>query len=85
MYGVLVKDPFRCSDREIGRLTDRQIRDVYLRKRPDPEEEIREPETEEDLRAVLKMFTGGMDQKEAKKEIERQVEKWKASRGEVGN
>lgn len=70
---------------DIGKLTDRQISDLYFR--PKPDLEVPEAKSEDDIRewcAAIAQWQGLTDDK-AKEWIERQVEKWRAEqRGKGG-
>lgn len=68
-------------------MTDRQIFGLYFRKRYEPEEEIREPETEEEVAEIIRAICAlRMSPEETEKVVAQQVAKWKAEKsGESGS
>ncbi len=64
----------------VGRLTDRQIREVYFRARLGKDDDVRAPETEDDIREWAAAIMGwrGVPSEKAEPWIEQQVEKWRA-------
>lgn len=83
MYAGLVREPFNLSIEQIGKLTDRQITDIYFRPKPEDLEAVPEPKTEDDIRrwCVEVAAWQGMPPDQSSEWIEKQVQKWRAERG----